>query len=256
MGWWSSLKRKVTRAVKTVVRKVTRTVKRVVRAARSAIRQVINTAKEAVNRLIGIADFFASLAGILPWKKLRLKVIILRKEDSSPVQSARVVEPSIKRMIGIFAEQARVRVIPSGDVFIKTLDDAAPAAALSVRCDSGAWKEDFGEAGDYFSRNMARNASGLFTGYTAPVTAFIVWDIVDKCGCSLGPLTDYVTVRQDCVTVTGGIGTLTLAHEVGHACGLPHWWGKGTLMEPGGASELLKRWQRAILRNSRHVTYL
>jgi len=248
MGWWSKLKR--------AVRKVTRAVKKVARAARSAFRQVVNIFKGVVNRMIGIVDFFSSLAGILPWNKLRLKVIILRKEDSSPVQSASVVEPSIKRMIGIFAQQAKVKVIPSGDVFIKTLDDAAPAAALNVRCDSGAWKEDFGEAGDYFSRNMAKNTSGLFTGYAAPVTAFIVWDIANKCGCSLGPLTDYVTVEYDCVTVTGGIGTLTLAHEVGHACGLPHWWGKGTLMEPGGTSELLKRWQKAILRNSRHVTYL
>jgi hypothetical protein len=81
---------------------------------------------------------------------------------------------------------------------------------------------------------------------------FVVRDVVGKCGCSLGPLGDYVTVDRDGLGGTRRI----LAHELGHSCGLRHVGGEGNLMRPRNPGERLTRWQRAVLRSSRHVTYL
>jgi hypothetical protein len=79
-----------------------------------------------------------------------------------------------------------------------------------------------------------------------------VHDVVGKCGCSLGPFGDYVTIDA------GGLGGTRriLAHELGHSCGLPHTSREGNLMRPRSPGERLTRLQRAILRGSRHVTYL
>ena len=67
-------------------------------------------------------------------------------------------------------------------------------------------------------------------------------------GCSLGPLTDYVTVRAD--------QPVCLAHELGHACSLLHTQAAANLMNPTCGGVHLSRWQVAVLRASRHVTYL
>jgi predicted Zn-dependent protease len=80
-------------------------------------------------------------------------------------------------------------------------------------------------------------------------------------GCSLGPLTDYITVmfrREDASVVDHS----TLAHELGHACSLSHVDGGNNLMnphpEPANRAQRrsLTRAQIALLRASRHVTYL
>jgi hypothetical protein len=67
-------------------------------------------------------------------------------------------------------------------------------------------------------------------------------------GCSLGFLVDYVTVR--------GEQPICLAHEIGHACNLLHLAEPMNLMNPTCGGLHLTRWQVALLRLSRHVTYL
>jgi hypothetical protein len=214
-----------------------------------ALSQIVNVLKEVFNRLLGLLDFVAYLLGFQPYKKMRLQVVVLRGEDGQPLAYAADVAAAITEAGRVFERSCRTRVIHAEPLFL-TLNNAAPTGALHVHCDDGAWQEDFGTAGAYFRQASARHPVGLLTGYGTPVTVFIVQEISGKGGCSLGPLTDYVT--QEARTVRGN---RLMAHEVAHSCGLWHSKETTNLMYPRSPGEVLKRWQVAIFRNSRHVTY-
>jgi hypothetical protein len=77
---------------------------------------------------------------------------------------------------------------------VHTLAEAAPTAVLGVYCGVAGWKEDLGTAGAYFGSQPARTLSGIVCGYAALITVFIVQDMQDTIGCSLGPVVNHVTV--------------------------------------------------------------
>lgn len=241
MGLWGKIKKKFKKAVKAV---------------KQAVKQVVSIVKEVVNRVFfgfGVLDFIGSLIGIRPRKKLRLRVVILCDETGNPLVSEKELEPSLSEARRVFDKEVQTSILAAGGKLIVTLDEAAPPEALKVGCGTLAWEEDFGEAGNYFSRHSANNVAGFLVGYAAPVTVFIVDNVVGEGGCSLGPLVNYVTVDLD------GLKDRTqrvLAHEVAHACGLWHSKSRDNLMYADMPGEKLKRWQEAIFRNSRHVTLL
>jgi len=212
--------------------------------------QFANIVKETINRLFGLADFVACLLGFQPFKRLRLRVVILRDENGQELADITGVSAALAEATRVFALSARTRLF-AAEPLVVTLDAPAPFEALNVHCDDGAWQEDFGVTGAYFRKVSARNLVGTLTGYASPVTVFIVQEISGKGGCSLGPLTDYVT--QEARTLRAN---RLMAHEVAHACGLWHSKEATNLMYPRSPAEKLSRWQMAIFRNSRHVTYL
>jgi hypothetical protein len=216
----------------------------------AAFVQLTNILKEAINRLLGVTDFIAFLVGFQPFKKLRLRVVLLRDENGAEMVEREALSAAIAELTRVFARSARTHIV-AAEPLILDLDGPAPVQALNVHCDDGAWQEDFGLAGAFFRGASARNTVGLLTGYAAPVTVFIVKEISGKGGCSLGPLTDYVT--QEARTVRGN---RLMAHEVAHACGLGHAKETSNLMYPKSPGSSLTRLQAAIFRNSRHVTYL
>jgi hypothetical protein len=213
--------------------------------------QGFNILKEVLNRLIGIFDFLLALLGILPAKKLRLRFVILRDEKGLPLVADNVAMRAYEETVVLLSRAARLTIIPSGWKVVNA-PYASPRAALDVRCTDGAWSDDAGEAGAYYRSVMAKTTAGTLLGYGAPLTVFIVRKISDKNGCSLGALTDYVTVEAGTVARTPRL----IAHEIGHACGLWHTDDKANCMCAIGPGEKLTRWQVAVLRNSRHVTYL
>ena len=111
--------------------------------------------------------------------------------------------------------------------------------------------EDLGGRGSAYERLVARSDFGgnfrRLVGYGAPIVVLVVRGYTTPhAGCSLGPLTDYVTVMA--------AKPICIAHELGHACGLPHSKREENLMFRKCGRTALRVWQVVAVRASRQVT--
>ena len=262
-----------------------------------AVEWILNIIKTAVSAVASLPDAILTLFGIMPEKKLKLLVIIQNDSERKPVvNDINVVYRDVQYLINTFRTEMNIRVLPtnlfiyrsafSSDNnsladFIKTDDSVSSDRTLDVCCDSCAAGDDLTSIGSSFNLMMARlgfsTDARRLIGYGAPIIAFAVRSYTDgKAGCSIGPLSDYVTVKFN-ETQSGGmyplgsflpINELTadkaldavtdLAHEVGHCCNLPHYDGQNNnLMNPSPTrTGHLTVWQKILVRSSRHVTYL
>lgn len=212
------------------------------------IREIISVLGEIIWRLVGIFDVVLDFVGVLFPKKLRVCIVILKDEKGNPTSSEEILQPHINEAKNIYNDEARIVLIIQG---IYTVDKPAPECALDVDCGTGAWGDDLWLPGGYFERQLKRCALGglgRLIGYGAPVAVFAVRDVKDKQGCSLGPLSNYVTVE--------GSSPICFAHEISHTLGLWHVDESNNLANPSCGGKKLKKWQRMIIRNSRHVTYI
>ncbi len=216
--------------------------------------------------IVGIVDAILGVLGILPEKKLRVCVILLRDEKGNPVANVSDVVARLQDAIDIYHDQANVRIIPvgpfeytSGFAGKEKADESwihvnrGPGGAdLDVSCEGTALGEDLVTTGTRFEL-LASNVCFYsnfrrLIGYGAPVIVFIVRSVKGSfLGCSVGPLSDYVTIE--------GSNPICIAHETGHACNLWHVDEDANLMNPSCGRRVLHWWQVAILRDSRHVTY-
>jgi len=231
MGW---LKRKL----KAAYRKV-----------KAFVRTVVRLVATAVGLGLGVFDL---LLGFFTWppKKLRIQIFILSTSTGPIVQPAQLT-PAIDFARTKFKDRFNVKLVPYSKNMIEIIKNPAPASALNVGCGWAAMGDEYGEAGEFFASHLA-GWNAIPISLTFPVTVFIVSDVAGKQGCSLGPLTDYVTVDPD------GVATPSLmAHEIGHACNLV--WHSGTqsnLMYAGSARGDGANWlQKNLFRSSRHVMY-
>lgn len=125
---------------------------------------------------------------------------------------------------------------------------------FEVACNVEALKQDLGPLGGQIDRlalvGHPRGSYRRLSGWGAPIMAVSVSSVAggELAGCSLGPLTDYITVRADL--------PVCLAHEIAHACNLGHHQAADNLMNPTCGGVHLTRWQVLLLRLSRHATYL
>lgn len=243
MGFWSSVKKKVKKAVKKVVK---------------TVKKVIKAVKEVVNRVVGAIDFIASLIGIRPKKYLRLQIFIL-KSHGKPVMNLHDVDQILAMTKRIFEEKLNIEIRRTNLVveeFIEVKSEDTPEEYLNIDCSfSGA----FSDAADYFEdiSIYTRDQTSAFIwdwlGYGEPVFAFTVKSISgDKLGCA------YPVASSFCV-ITPKAGLTTLAHEICHLC----WLGDRNsndknLMSSQRDRDLdykLTRWQISVVRNSRYVVY-
>jgi hypothetical protein len=215
----------------------------------AGLSEAANVLRETGNRVAGIPELAGSLAGGRRPKKLRIRVVILRDEQGRPVATPEDVEPSLAEARRILRQALAIDLLPAAEPLVRTVDVPAPPAALDSPCAEGSWRADFGEGGAFYRRHSER---GTVTGSGGPITVFVVRDVLGKAGCSLGPLVDHVTVDM---TALEGKRLRVLAHELGHACGLPHTSAPENLMLPRRMGDRLQPWQVAVFRSSRHVTY-
>jgi len=242
MGFFSSL----TSGFKSLVKRVTRTVK-------SVGRFFSRLAVTLFGFAIGIFDF---LLGFLAWppKKLRVHIFILSTEKG-PLVDPGALTASVDFATKTFKSGFNVKLRAYGSM-IETIKEPAPPKALNVGCGGDAVDQEFStalnEAGEYFASHLA-GWNGIPISLKFPVTVFIVSDVEDKGGCSIGPLADYVTVDIS----ADGVGTPSLmAHEIGHACNLWHSGTKSNLMyADSDRGDGVKWFQKNLFRSSRHVTY-
>lgn len=209
--------------------------------ARVAIRIIV----EFIHRVI--INLFDTLFGFLNWpgKKLRIKLFILINREGNTPPAPGETDKSIDFATRCFQKNFNVKLLPHHpeEPFAELLQKIPPSEALYVKCNTGAIGEEFKIAGSFFSSNLS--------GPLYPVTAFVVIDISGKDGCCIGPVTDYLTLDANGIRIF-----TTLAHEIGHSCGLWHIRKRSNLMWPHrDRGDDVKWWQKNLFRGSRHVTY-
>jgi hypothetical protein len=233
------------------------------------LRQLWGFCQSVIYRVLGLPDLLAWLARIRPAKKLRLRVIVVH-DGSGPVAPKATVLTEVQELVDIFYDKANIRVIPdnplvfrtgfhqketAGDAFIYEMSKS-PKAIIKVRSSFGAYLQDLWVQGFWYELLMARHDLwGNFRrliGYGAPLVVIAVKDYHSSAiGNSLGAITDYLTVEGPETA-----DKTTIAHEVGHSCGLLHDKSAGNFMHASAANPRdLSSGQALWIRNSRHVTY-
>lgn len=254
------------------------------------INTIFNGLKAIIYAIISIPDVILAIFDIMPEKKLRLLVYIQKDSKGIPLisdENMDIVKRYIQYTINTFRKEVNVRLVPvnfftynsafqddntSLDKFILNEDFWNTDATLDVCCDACAFGQDLLTQGSIFNIKMSikgfLSSGRRILGYGSPIIAFAVRSYTDgKAGCSLGPISDYVTIKFNTSIITTHTydalqpdqlhdAVSDLAHEIAHACGLPHFDSDNLMQRSPSRMGKLTFWQKVIVRSSRQVTYL
>ena len=193
--------------------------------SRAAGRQLLNGRTEAVNRVLGTPGLVQTSPGSRRRKRLRVHAFVAgasprlaterggaARDRGSPSRGAAASRRDLKREANteLFWANGR-RSTRSRSRRLTTPSTSTAAAARGSR--TSARPAPISEPSSTATRTDSLVAAAV-TGYGEPIGVFVVRDIAGKAGCSICPLSDYVTVDR----VRGEL----IAHELGHSCGLWH----------------------------------
>ncbi len=238
-----------------------------------------------------VLEFVTGVAWVLGVRRIEKKMPLMIINQIDPVTGLAVATPDeikaqLDFLIRLFQVRADIKVVPmrpwrftdpfsgspfSLDDFIVTQTSVNPAT-LDVNCGALAAQNDFGLAGSSFEfmmNNLFWGGGRRLSGYGKGVVVFAVRSFVGGgvAGCSLGPLTDYVTVDFNIPSSpTSGINLSqysVMAHEVAHSLALMHADNPANLMfttspspvPEGNFNNWLTDGQVFIMRCSNRVSY-
>jgi hypothetical protein len=218
------------------------------------IRTILNWVTEIIWRIVGLLDFVASLVGIRPRKKMYFGVIV-PSVDSVPIVPDVDIQRQVDAAITFYDQTCNINLIFSG---ICHTDIPAPEAGLRFACDAGGFFNDWWLAGSYFESAAAtckfKDGFRRVMGLGAEIIVFIVQDVTttNTNGCSFGSTHNYVVIEAKPTDQA-----FVAAHEMGHACWLPHDGDAANLMNSitPAANPTLTTLQISLVRWSKHCVY-
>lgn len=219
------------------------------------IRTILNWLTEIIWRLVGLIDFLGSLVGIRPRKKMYFGAVI-PSIDGAPIAPDSEVMRQVNATIAFYDSTCNINMIFTG---ICHTDLQPPGGRLTQDCDAGGFFSDWLIDGSYYEFASAlckfRDAFRRVIGLGAEIIAFVVQEISPggTNGCSFGSTHNYVTIEA-----RPGDQDFVLAHEIGHACWLPHDGTPGNLMNSSTpvAGPTLTGLQISLVRWSKHCVYI
>lgn len=218
------------------------------------IRTILNWLTEIIWRIVGIFDFLASLVGIRLRKKMYFGVIVPKVGGTAIVPDADI-QRQVNAVISFYDTTCNINMIFTG---ICHTDIPPPKEGLSVGCDAGGFFHDWWLAGSYFEFASATckfmDSFRRVIGLGAEIIVFIVQDVTpaNTNGCSFASTHNYVVIEAKPTDQA-----FVAAHEIGHACWLPHDSDPANLMNPitPSANPTLTNVQVALVRWSKHCVY-
>jgi hypothetical protein len=218
------------------------------------IRTILNWVTEIIWRVVGLLDFFASLAGIRLRKKMYFGVIV-PSVRGTPIVNDADIQRQVDAAVTFYDQTCNINLIFTG---ICHTGVSPPAAGLTVGCDAGGFFNDWWLAGSYFEFAAATckftDSFRRVIGLGAEIIVFIVQDVTpaNTNGCSFASTHNYVVIEAKPTDQA-----FVAAHEMGHACWLPHDDDTSNLMNPitPTANPTLTNLQIALVRWSKHCVY-
>ena len=219
------------------------------------IRTILNWVTEIIWRIVGLIDFFASLVGIRLRKKMYFGVIV-PSVNGTPIVPDADIQRQVDAAVNFYDQTCNINLIFTG---ICHTDISPPDAGLTVGCDAGGFFNDWWLAGSYFEFAAATckftDSFRRVIGLGAEIIVFIVQDVTpsNTNGCSFASTQNYVVIEAKPTDQA-----FVAAHEIGHACWLPHDGDPANLMNPitPAANPILTNVQVAVIRWSKHCVYI
>lgn len=219
------------------------------------LRTILNWVTEVVWRLVGLVDFVASLAGVRLRKKMYLAAVV-PMVGGNPIVPDADIQRQVDAAVAFYERTCNINVIFTG---ICHTEVSAPDEGLTVACDAGGFFNDWWLAGSFFEFAAAtcqrEDSFRRVIGLGARLIVFVVQDVTpaNTNGCSFGSTHDYVVVEARPTDQA-----FVAAHEIGHACWLPHDGDPANLMAAvtPAANPTLTNVQIALVRWSKHCVYI